>query len=288
MPLESDVLHILESYAGSAIRVGEPADDALLQLLVRMAFADGTIDEGELAMLRGVLPLPDDDALRSWIQRTLYAAPDFSHLAEAFDTDDRRWLALRFAARMAARDGRLADPEHHLLEALAADLHLPPRALDRVLREMHGPPPELLEPEALRGLLDGLNWDATMAAEGGVASDDLLGVVPAGARPVLRVGVDQAEVLGIYCEGVAGRFLEGPAFLTWRSIVGCGRGEGLESSVRLYTDDGRIWSLIDARLGAIRLLIDRLYRAGDEPTSRPAPVIQRLASPSTTFDGSEA
>jgi hypothetical protein len=177
---------------------------------------------------------------------------------------------------MAWRDEDLAAEERAFLQDLATALQLPEGALDRVLREMTGPPAERLSIENLRGLLSTMPWGAADFAEGDVQSTDLTPHVPEGALPVARVGVDQSEVIGIYNKGVVARFLEGAAFLPWHRIVGCARGKGLESSVRIHTDDGRIWSLVDARLSGIALFFDRLYRPDDpEPTDR-APVITRV------------
>jgi DnaJ-domain-containing protein 1 len=281
-----DVLHLLESHAGSAIRPGaHPSDDALLTLLVHMAFSDGVFEPSELAMLRKVAPLPDDEALQSWVHGIVSRPLDLEQIAAALDTDDRRWTALRYAARMAWKDEDLAPSERAFLNRLCAACELPPSALDRVLREMSGPPAERLDAEALRTLLDSFQWDAAQMAEGPVASTDLVPMVPPGATPVARIGVDHAEVLGLYQEGIVARFLEGPAFVYWREIISFNHGVGLESSVRIHTEDGRIWSLIDARLGALSLLFDRLFRPTRPRPKGPKPRIERLTG--RTWDDSD-
>jgi hypothetical protein len=241
-----------------------------------MAFSDGVIDEAELDMLRGVVALPDDEALRQWIERVLQTPLQLTSLARDLDTDDRRWTALRFAARMAWKDRDFAAEERVFLEQLASALSLPEIALHQVIREMAGPPSDRLSARMLRNTLAHLQWDAAQMAEGPVASGDLVPQVPKGAVPVARIGVDQAEVMGVYEEGVVARFLEGPKFLRWQDIIGSSRGVGLESSIRIHTEDGRIWSLIDARLGGIKLLFDRLYRSEASARSRKLPSIQQV------------
>lgn len=276
----NDAITLLESYAGSTIRAGAPSDDALITLLVVMAASDGTLDDEELALLRRLLPLPDD-ALRDYVRQRARGGIDLDAIAAALDTDDRRWTALRFAARMAQTDDHLDPAERKLLDDLAVALALPEGAVDRALHETGSP--DRLHTAILRQQLDRLQWDAAQFADGPVESTDLVPLVPQGATAVCRVGVDSAEVLGIYEEGLVGRFLEGPDFLRWSEIVSANRGQGLESSVRIVAEDGRIRSLVDARLGAVALLIDRLHRPATRPAAR-APRIHRSSAPGRTYD----
>lgn len=278
-------LQILESYAGSAIRRGEASDDALLALLVRMAGSDGHLDDGELAMLHGVLGGNESEA-KAYIRRVQAEPLDLNAVRAALDTDDRRWMTLRFLARMAGRDAQLTPSERGLLDDLARAFDMPEGSVERALREAEGPPAERLTAASLRAIVEAIGWDAAATDLSPVASQDLAAVVPAGAHAVMRIGVDQAEVLGLYEEGLVGRFLEGAAFLPWSTIVGCSRGRGLESSVRVFTEDGRIWSVVDSRLGALALIMDRLYRASDPPRPTQRPVISRVSA-GKTWDGSE-
>jgi hypothetical protein len=276
-------LALLDSYAGSAIRPGSPSDDALITLLVWMATSDGHLDDDELEMLDAVLGL-GLDATRAHVFAIRREPLHLDALAAALDTDDRRWTTLRFAARMAGKDRSVAPAERKLLDELAAAFALGAGAVDRALSEIDGPPRDRLDAEVLRQIITSLAWDAAIFADGPVESEDLLPAVPAGATPVLRIGVDQTEVLGVYVEGLVGRFLEGPAFLTWSEIVACHGGIGLESSVRLITESGRIWSVVDSRLAGVARLIDRLHRPDPAP---PRPVlVQRVVAGATWDDSS--
>lgn len=269
-------LDALQSSTGSAIRYGNHAsDDALILLLVHMALSDGVLDDAELAMIQRVAPEGTAEQTRAWIKSVLATPLDLDAIAALLDTDDRRWISLRFAARMAWRDEDLAKEERAFLERLAVALALPDTALDRVLREMSGPPAHRLEIEHLREMLTAMSWGAADFAEGDVESADLAPHVPTGAQAVARIGVDQSEVIGIYDRGIVARFLEGAAFLPWSRIVSTARGSGLESSIRIHTDDGRIWSLVDARLAGIGMLFDRLYRPDDPAPTGQAPEIRR-------------
>jgi uncharacterized tellurite resistance protein B-like protein len=278
-------LSALRSHDGSAIRPGRPADDALLELLVHMASTDGVFDDEEMALLYGVVPGWSPTQFRALIGRIVAEPIDLQRMAAAWDSDDARWTALRFAARMACRDGRFDLEERSFLQDLADVLNMS-SALERVLREVAGPPAERLDPARLAAMVSSLNWGAAAFVPGPVASEDLKPVVPNDATPVVRVGVDHAEVMGIYAEGLVARFLEGVAFLPWAKIVGCTSGTTLESSVRLHTEDGRVWSLVDARMSGVAMLIDRLHRTdADAPTSA-APDIRRVVAKDPTWDDS--
>lgn len=268
-------LDLFDAHAGSHITPGKPADDALLELMVRMAFSDGVFADAELELLQGVLPGREVSAIRAWVSEITSKPIDLDSLRGALETEDQRWAALRFAARMAWRDKDFAEEEQALLGELAAGLELPDGALERVIREMAGPPADRLDTVSIQAALDGLGWGAVQLAPGAVASGDLVGIAPEGGTLVTRVGVDRAECMAIYEEGILGRFLEGAAFLPWERIVTTSHGATLESAVRLHTDDGRIWTLVDPRFNGLSLLIDRLFRPVKPDRGEP-PVIERI------------
>ncbi|MCB9681273.1 MAG: TerB family tellurite resistance protein [Alphaproteobacteria bacterium] len=282
------VVHLLSSTGGSAIRPGTPADDAILELLVHMASSDGVFDDSEIEMLETVLPTWNATQIRAFIGKVSATEFDLDAFAAAMTDDDQRWTALRFAARMAYRDAHLDDAERTFLEDLAGRLGLPDGALERVLTESVGLPPELLAPDALRTLVEAYPWESVDFADGAVQSADLLAVVPQGVTPILRVGVDAAEVMGIYAEGIVVRFGEGPAFLPWRTIVGFSRGTGLDTAVRIHTEDGRYWSIVDTRMSGIERVIDRLYRRAMKLRPGPPPEVVATVSRDDTWDGDPA
>lgn len=242
------------------VHQGQDAEQALLELLVHMASSDGVIDDTEIEMLEGVLEGRVASDVRAFIGRVAAEELDLDDLASRLVTEDQRWTALRYAARMAHRDDTLDDSERTFLDDLAGALALDTDAVERVLREDATRTRERFDPEELRTMLEAISWGAADFADGGVASGDLVPHVPDDATPVLRVGVDQAEVLGFYAEGLVGRFLEGAAWIPWPSIVGFSRGTGLDASVRIHTDTGAVHSLVDPRLAGIQTLFDRMYR----------------------------
>ena len=257
--------NLLGSTAGSSIQPGHPPDDALLELLIHMASSDGMFQDAEVEMLESVLSSWSSAQVRALIGQVAARTLDLDLLAAKLETDDDRWRALRFAARMASRDGHIDDDERKFLTSMADALNIGAGGLERIEREMLGPPANRLNALWLRMLFSKFSWDAADFADGGVLSRDLLPVVPEGAEAVMRIGVDSAEVMGIYKEGIVARFLEGPAFLEWTDIIALTSGVGLESSVRIHTLDGRIWSLVDARMSGIKLVFDRLYRPDEVP-----------------------
>jgi uncharacterized tellurite resistance protein B-like protein len=258
-----------------------PADDALITLLVWVAFSDGHLSPEEHALLQRLLGLSADETA-DYAARVRARPVDLDSIAAALDTDDRRWAALRFAGRMARSDTTIAPGERSLLERLAQALNLGPEAVLTVLRESGGPRPERLDAAQLRSTVSSLAWDVVGFDEAALQSPDLLAVVPNGARPVLRIGLDQVEVIGLFEEGLVSRFLEGVAFVRWREVVAAMGGAGVESSVRLLTESGRIYSLVDSRLGALRLLIDRTYR--DKPGATRPVRVERVVQDETWDD----
>ncbi len=279
---------MLESVAGSSILPGRPADDALLELLVHMASQDRVFEESEIAMLQRVVPSWTDGRVRAYLGEVAGRPLDLERIAGALDAPDQAWTALRYAARMAARDDHMDPTERVFLDTLAEALALPRGAVDQVLHELTRREVRRMDPGALREAVGRYDWGAADFADGPVQSRDLVPYVPEGATGVMRVGVDQAEVLGLYDEGLVGRFLEGPSFLPWSEIVGCSRGSGLESSVRIHTEDGRVWSIVDTRLAGIQMLLDRLYRVEPTASSGNAPVILGpVVSPDTWDDANK-
>lgn len=267
------VVELLDSHAGSRLRPGTPSDDALLELLGHMAIRDDVFDDAEIALLDRVLPDWNATTLHAWLGKVAATELDLDEVAHALSTDDQRWTALRFVARMAMADGHLDEAERSFLDELAEALDLGADAVDRVLGELDGP---LIDVDRVTRILDELNWSAVDFAEGDVQSEDLKTILPAERTPVRRVGVDGAEVMGIYAEGIAARFLEGVTFLPWEEIVATSRGSGLETTVRMHTEDGRIWSLVDPRLGGIGRVLERL-RAVPHRDPGNAPLIEKVS-----------
>jgi len=266
------VVELLDSHTGSRLQPGNPADDALLELLGHMAIRDDVFDDAEIALLDRVLPEWNATTLHAWLGKVAATELDLEEIAYALASDDQRWTALRFVARLAMADQVLDDSEREFLDEVAQALELPSDAVDRVLGELDGP---LIDVDRVTRILDELNWSAVDFAPGDVQSEDLTTILPAERTPVRRVGVDGAEVMGIYGEGIAARFLEGATFLAWGDIVATSRGPGLETCVRLHTEDGRIWSLVDPRLGGIGRVLERLRAVPHrEPTQ--APLIEKV------------
>jgi len=73
------------------------------------------VDDRELEFMSKVLPGRDPEEMREWIRQQGSTDLDLELVAEALPTQEERWTGLRFAARMAFKDGVLADQERELL-----------------------------------------------------------------------------------------------------------------------------------------------------------------------------
>lgn len=261
----SKLMEDLALASGGGLVPGRPADDALLSLLASMACSDGTIHDKELEFLSAIRKDLSRVDLERWV-REHKRRPDLATLATRIVSPDDRWKTLRFAARMAWKDGEIASSEQQFLRELAAALSLTAMGVERVLREMQPDSGHRFTAERiLRTLLD-LHWDAVQLASGNLVSEDLLGVSPPHLEVVARVGLEKVEVMALATEGLVARFQEGPAFLPWNDLVTYTRERGLGEGLRLHTEDGRAFTLVDQRLAGLALVLDRLL---DEERSAP-------------------
>ena len=275
MPRVDDYLNLVENPRHEGFTPGHPADDALIALLAHMAFSDGEVHERELDFLQRVLPGRDLADLRVWAMAAGARPLDLRAVARALPTTEEAWKGLRFAARMAWKDGMIADAEVDLLERLSQALQLPESAVQRVLDETEGHVEIDVKAERLRQTLLNLNWDAVQLASGPLTSD-LAKAVPGPYECVVRVGLEKVEVLGIFEEGIAGRFLEGPGFVFWRDLVTYTRVPVIGASVQIHTESGHTWTLVDTRMRGLGGLLDRLFAGESSRKPSNPPVITNV------------
>ncbi len=252
-----------------------PAEGALLSLLAYVAGSDGEVHERELQLLARLFPKLSAAELHGEVEGRRKASEGaLVAISEQFHSEDQRWTGLRFAARMAWRDGHLDDAERQLLGDVAAAMCLPNGAVERVLREMRPDRKERLLPERMIRLVQELRWDSVTLARGPLVSSDLAALVPPGCDVVVRVGLDRVEVLALCTDGLIARFQDGPAFLSWADLVSYGREGALGIGVRLVTEDGREYVLVDHRLTGLCRFLDRLF---DDRERKPGgPIVSRL------------
>ena len=255
MPQVDDALELA---AGRVLDPRSPEDDALLSLLASMACSDGQIHDRELDFLVKIRSdLPDRQSVADWT--LAHARPvDLGQLAAVIRRPDHQWKALRFAARMAWKDGELAEEEYRDLEALAGALELPHGAVERVLREMSPDDGKRFTAERILRTLMDVHWDAVQLAGGELTSPDLLEVAPPRLELVARVGLERVEVLALATQGVVARFQEGSAFIPWGNLVTYTHERGLGSALTLHTEEGITFTLVDRRLSGLATLLDRL------------------------------
>ncbi len=267
MARATDLLALVDDPSRKGLNLGDPADDALIALLAHVAFADGVVDDHELAFLEKVLPGRDREALRAWAAEAGTIPLDLDLVAEVVPDPEQRWACLRFAARMAAKDGVIADAERELLASLVEALALPSEALPRVLAELSGNARKGVSHDVLADAVRSFPWRAVQHGAG-VMRSELGKLLPPGSQVLHRVGLDNVEVLGFTAEGVVARFLEGNAFIPWDDIVTYTRVPTLGASLQIVTESGRRWTLVDHRLNGLGALFDRLY--GTPRPARPA------------------
>lgn len=267
---------------GSRLTPGRPADDALLSLLVSMARTNERMHEREIEFLHTLRrDLPDRAAVEAWA-RSHTRHVDLHALAAAFATPDEQWKVLRYAARMAWKDGTVEDSERTLLTDLAEVLQLPPGAAERVLREMEPDRGQTFTADRIRAcLLRDLHWDAVQLAAGALVSEDLIGVSPPNLEIIARVGLEKVEVMALATQGLVARFREGAAFLPWKQLVTYTRERGLGEALRLHTEDGRSFTLVDSRLAGLAFFLDRLFDPLGGNRETPPPKIDTLRGEGT-------
>ena len=254
-----DYLDLVDNPARQALTPGHPADDALLALLVHVAFSDGAVDAGELGFLERALPGRDPADLVAWVEQVARHPLDFAAVAAALPTSEERWKGLRFAARMAYKDGSVQATERQLLGEVARGLGLGPAAVEIVLSEVSGRGGGVVSQERIVAAVGSVSWNAVQVLDEPVSG--LLAEAAGKVRPVRVVALDDVAVLALHERGIAAHFLEGTAFVPWGELVTYSRVGALGAAVQLHTEDGRTWTLVDARLRGLTLVLDRLFGA---------------------------
>jgi hypothetical protein len=268
-----EFLQLVDDPDRAALEPGNPADAALLSLLTHVAFSDGRVDDSELRFLARVLPDRDPEALRRWAIDSGSRPLDPAALARALPTPEERWKGLRFAVRMAWKDGRLVDAEKELLANIVQALQLPPTALARALSEISGKGVARIESARMKEAWRALDFDALESSEGPLESDLAEGV-PEEAMPVIRIALDGVECVGLYEEGICARFVEGTGWIHWKDVVAHTRLP-LGGALQLHTEDGSSFTLADFRLSGLGTLLDRLF-APAAPKKSAAPKIEQV------------
>jgi hypothetical protein len=269
-----DFLELVDNPARQALTPGHPADDALIALLVHTAFSDGDVDDEELDFLQKVLPGRDRADLANWARQVGAQPLKIDAIAAALPTADERWKGLRFAARMAWKDGEVHSQERELLANLARGLDLSVSAVEQVLSEMHGQAGGQVAHERLVEVLKSITWNSVQMLEDPVTGP-LAEVSPPGARPARSIALDDVVVMALYADGVAAYFLEGTTFIGWSELITYTRVPTFGAAIQLHTEDGRTWTLVDARLRGLVVVLDRLFGA-ERKARGTKPVVEQL------------
>ena len=263
----------LTAHSRSVFRDDNPSDEALLALLAYMASSDGDVHERELAFLGRLLPDRRSEDLREWALAHQAAGElDIAFVCSRIRAGADQWTCLRFAARMAWKDGSVDPDEQKLLDQLVAGFGLPSSAVDRVLREMAPFDAAKFSRERIIDAMKDPRWDTVQMAGGPMVSPDLIAVLPADVSVVVRLGIDRIEVAGLGTGGIVARFRDGPAFVSWDDLVSYTRSLSLGAALTLHTEDGRAYHFVDARLGGLAMVFDRLF--GGTPMMEAEPTVE--------------
>ena len=230
------------------------SDDAIMQILVHMACADGIVQEEEFAFLERIKPNFDAQAILTWIAESAANPINLDQIAESLDSEEERRGALRFAMRLAYADRDLDSGEATLLSRLTLALAIPDNVASAILNDVFAKPNHNRSQSVKSAVR---NVDLPMVSDALVS--ELQAVVPEHASPVASVVIDGEERVGLYDRGLVAHFLEGPAFLHWENITYYTRVPVFGAAVRVMTDDGKSWTIADRRLQEISSLLDRVY-----------------------------
>ena len=272
MPRLDDSLE-LHAPSRSSLTPGRPADDALMRLLAHMACSDGIVHDDELEFLARVRPGLNRTQLRDWARKHGGSELDLDGIIRALETPDEQWKCLRYAARMAWKDAELADEERDLLTRLAIGMNLPVGAVERVLAEMSPDDGQRFTEDRILKCLMEIRWDAVQLASGDLVSEDLIAVTPHSTGVVARIGLESVELMAVCTGGISARFLDGAAFLAWSDIVTYTRTFELGSALRLHTETGASYTLVDGRLTGLAVFLDRLLGADERRVAGEKPKV---------------
>jgi len=259
-----EYLELIDDPSHPPLERPHPDDEVLLGLLVHLAFSDGIVQGDEFALLKRVRPDLDDSELMMWAMELAPRGMSPEALREVLPDPDARWAGLRLAARMVCLDGDVADEEvtelQRLTEILGLAADAPGRAVDEIVARVEA------EPGAVTDALRNMFWD-TLLPDRDELSSDLAEVVPDGVDPVCRVLLhDETEVAGIFAEGLAARFDDGPAFVRWDAIERYTRVPVPGAAFHLHTSE-EDHSMSDPRLRDVGALLDVVY--GRRPVHAP-------------------
>lgn len=260
---------------GGGLNLDDQADAALLALVARVAFSDNDLDDAELAFLSRLVPRRDPAQLAHWVRAVSAKDLDYAAVRAALPSPEDRWKALRFAARMAWKDGAFDGGELRYLSHLAVQLELGESAADRVLEDVQVAPSGELAPEAVAAALGDTAWSVIEVMASNPESGELVACAPDGAELIHALSLDGEAIIVLFTTGMSACFAEGTSFVRWSDIAAYSRVSTFRASVEIFLEDGSTRTLVDSRLRALTFLLDRWFVKANEAPSQ-APVIVRL------------
>ncbi len=107
-------------------KLSPPQHEAMLDLLVYMAKADGTVEDAERHLVQQYARMADIDTTAPRSNRTL------EELLSFFDSAESRVVVLQYLLRLSHSDGYFADAERSAIVEVSAIMGVPMRLLERI------------------------------------------------------------------------------------------------------------------------------------------------------------
>lgn len=121
-----DLIAVLEQTDAPPIDLQQEEAELLLALIVHIFFADGVLDDSEVALFRRLVPI-DDEAVRELVHDLAERELDFERLAVVFpDADDRQDI-VTIAEHAVWGDHEVEPGEVDVLDTLAEVLDVKER-----------------------------------------------------------------------------------------------------------------------------------------------------------------
>lgn len=252
----ADYIALIEDPEAPPLSVGHPLDEALLTLMVFLAYSDGVLHVDELALLARMRPDLTIDGVRRWVDQQADITFDSAGLAADLPGPVERWQAMRLATRMVCMDGDVAEEELMVLSDLARAFGLDAHAPQRAVREVvaNGGP---ISEDRLRSSLRNMLWRQTLPTREEPEAD-LAGTAPSDAEHIATVLLGDDEVAALYLEGLAVMAEAGARFVAWPAIRTYTRVPVPGASFHLHTEHEHL-KMSDPRMRDIGALLDYIY-----------------------------
>lgn len=245
----NDWIQLLDD-PGHVLEGSHPSDAPLTAMLVHLAFADGVVQDDELAFFERLMPGLSPSEVGRRVEALAVRPVDLAAIDGLVATPEDRHALLAAAARMVGLDGAVATEEvvhlHRIIDHLGLDRDTLRRALDEVVAP-GGP----VSPAQVTDAVAHQPWDHLIVLPG--AEGPQGGALIVLARP----GRGDPEV-AVYADALWAHFASGPGWVPWADIVSYTRLPVRGRAFHVRTDAAD-HTLVDASFRDLGRLLDRVY-----------------------------